>query len=90
MAFTIDVANHFFLIGQFLGLTGSFSQSSSKSEEVSSTLPAELRSLLTELAFSPLACVKEVATDGTVVSTATDIVPNGSRVAQGFIRPVVV
>lgn len=79
MVFTTAVATHFFLRGQFRGLMGSFSQSSSKIEEVSSTLPAaELRLLLIESAFSP--SVMEVATEGTVVSTVIDIIPNGSRI----------
>ena len=77
MAFTIAVATHFFPIDQFLGLAGSFSQSSSKFEDVSSTLPAELRSLLMESVFS--SWVTEVVTEGTVDSILTDIIANRCR-----------
>jgi hypothetical protein len=81
MAFTIAVHNHFCPKDQFLGWAGSFSQSSSKLEEVSSTLSAALR--------SPLPVVKSVVSsstvtdgvrEGTVVSTLTDIIPNACRV----------
>ena len=77
MGFTIAVTTHFLPIVQFLGLMGSFSQSSSRVEEVSSSLPAELRSPFMKSDFS--SWVTEVVTEGTVVSTVTDIIPNGYR-----------
>ena len=80
MGFTIAVTTHFFPIDQFLGLAGSFSQSSSKLEDVSATLPAGLRSLSMNSVFSGSSWVTEVVTlaEGTsVVPTLRDIIPNG-------------
>ena len=71
MAFTIAVHNHFRPIDQFLGLAGSFSQSSSKLEEVSLIFSAALRSALVKSIFS--STVTDVVREGAAISTLMDI-----------------
>jgi hypothetical protein len=81
------VAIHFFLIVQFLGLAGSFSQSSSKLVEASEFSSfAELRSLF--IRSDDKSIFSSWETEGTmIVWTVTDVIPNDYGPQMLFIRP---